>query len=119
MDALPRQRRPWSWNLPGIIPATWAFARGIATGKDLPEVKWTFAADGGRQLRVTTGEKAVAARLWTAAASSPDLRGAKWTSWPIARGFNLRGQGRVWLHVCRDGQPTPERLPGSLCRGGV
>jgi PhoPQ-activated pathogenicity-related protein len=71
---------------PRTAPATYAFARAVATGKELPRVASTFEEFSGTRiirLRLTTAVSAQSAQLWTAHGPSRDLHAARWEPRPM------------------------------------
>jgi PhoPQ-activated pathogenicity-related protein len=67
-----------------VISTIGAFFRHAASGRQLPEPKWTFAqSDGKLQLNMECGQQPVAALLWTASADGRDFRESTWSSRPL------------------------------------
>jgi PhoPQ-activated pathogenicity-related protein len=70
---------------PRTAPASYAFARAVASGKGLPQITATFEEPDGNgkatvRLRLTTSAPAASAQIWTAQAAGRDLHAARWES---------------------------------------
>ena len=64
-----------------------AFARAVASGLPLPELRWEVKPGAaGVSLRVRAPGEPEAARLWIATSPTRDFRGARWEEWPLAGG---------------------------------
>jgi len=98
-----------------------AFTRHIASSRPLPQLEWSVSASGGNvHLTLTTSERPVGARLWSARSSDLDFRDERWTSEPLNE-LEAKFHGRVnkdnGTHVALYGefQYAIDNIPYSLC----
>ncbi|MEJ7589439.1 MAG: PhoPQ-activated protein PqaA family protein [Ferruginibacter sp.] len=78
---------------PRVNSTAFAFARAVASGKQLPLFTWKFTQNKESLfLKMHTGNAAINARIWVSESDNRDFRRSKWIATP-AQGSPIRSPG--------------------------